>query len=198
MILKESQLDQSYVLTAGGELTEAITSSSHGAEELFRVEIQRAFCQGREEGERLGYAKASEERRHLCQLLHTLADHLVEHRKQLLLQLKPEVLDLAFQMAEKLTRQELTQPKPMLQFLNALLTQATSAFAGLPIKLFLAPENLLEIEQELEKLTAESKEKLQILSDPKLRPGDCRIESEIGLLNAEIKKQLEHLKTRLI
>lgn len=195
MILKEVDPSTTYVLTGTGHLTELKGDQTLCAEELFREEIQRAFCQGREEGERQGYAKASEETHHLSALLHTLADHLVEQRKRLLAGLKPEIVELSFQIAETLIRHELSQPKQFLALIGALLNQAITTFAGSPLKLFLAPEDLAALEKHLESL---NECPLQIHSDPKLRCGDCRIESEMGVLNAEIGRELNHLKAKLI
>lgn len=196
MIIKNCKLDSEFTLTFEGELIEDEAVIDKQA--LIYLEIEKAFEMGKKEGESQGYDKARSESQSLCQLLHTLADKLMQHRKQLLIQVKPEVIELAFDIAEKLIRQELSQTKTLMQFIHALVMQAIGAFAGTPIKIFLNPENMLEIEPMLDSIQSQMRTKLEFCADPKLTMGDCRIQSDVGILNAEIKKQLDHMKSRLL
>lgn len=194
MILKEVMCDANYLLTPTLELKVAMTDLKQCSNELMRDEIQQAFRQGKEEGERQGYAKAREETQHLCALLHTIANHLIEHKKRLLTHLKPEVIEFAFQLTERLVRHELSHPESFVKLIHALINQAMTAFAGQPLTLFLGPEDLMQLEHII---TPSSKQGLHLLADPKLRPGDCRIESAGGLINADVMRELAMLKNTI-
>lgn len=195
MIVKQAKCDLNYVLTSCGELTEQVALKEEAARELLQIEIKRAFRQGKEEGERCGYAKALDESHHASLLLHTLADRLIEHRKQLLAELKPEVIELAFQIAETLVRHELSQPAQFMSLIDALINQALRNFADTPLKVFLAPEDLNAMQEALKQLKSHT---IAFHADPKLRQLDCRIECESGVLNAEIARELMHLKAKLL
>ncbi|MBS0623786.1 MAG: hypothetical protein JSS62_04110 [Verrucomicrobia bacterium] len=198
MILKDVICDAEYVLTPNRELKVADVDCKSSTEELFRQEIQRALTQGEAGGEKRGYAKAHEELKHLSGLLHTIADHLMEHKKRLLVQLKPEIVEFVFQISQTVIRQELVQPESYIKKLQSLLNQAMTAFAGQALKVFLAPEDLVLLENYLERLVPPKQSEIKFLADAKVQPGDCRIEAEMGLLHAEVARELSMLKAHVL
>jgi len=198
MILKDVIYDAHYILSPNRELLVAQHSVVSCTEELLREERERAAHRGEEEGEKQGYAKAYEEVRHLISLLHTLANHMMEYKKHMMVQMKPEIIGFIFQVAEQIIHQELSQPEHYIKMLQALLNQAVVAFAGQPLHVFLAPEDLLRLEPHLNQLVIPSKQTLKFCADAKMRAGDCRLETEMGVLHADLARELSMLKAHVL
>ncbi len=190
MIIRDAKVDTHLFLTPNGEL-HAQNKLDGEVEELFQHEWQKAFLKGQEEGEKNGYAKAQEELKSFNSLLQAIATKLMEHRKQLLVQLKPEVIDFALRVSEKIIRSELSRPETHIKLIQSLINQATKALPTEQLTLYLCPEDLHFVQHHLQAPS------LHFFPDPLMRRGDCRIEAKSGLLNANITRELDDLRTRI-
>ncbi|MCH9609750.1 MAG: hypothetical protein S4CHLAM45_01410 [Chlamydiales bacterium] len=189
MIIRDAKCDKIVFLSENRELL----PTEQREDLLYENEYKNAFSKGKEEGERRGYAKAVEELKSLTLLLHTIADKLVEQKEQLLSEMKPEVIDFSLTVAEKIIRTELAQPKVHEKLIHSLLNQALKHFGNHPLKVFLAPDDLVLFQQTFPLETGS----IRYLSDPLIQRGDCRIEAASGLLNAQINRQLEDVRAKL-
>lgn len=180
MILKEAKCDKTVFLTPSRTL---IVQDGQGEEEIFK---------GRDEGERRGYAKAVEELRRFTTLLHTIADKLIEQKKAMLNQLKPEVIDFSLEIAEKVIRKELSDPKAHEKLINSLLNQAIKTFSGESLTVYLASDDLVMFQERCPLQGGN----INYAEDAMLQCGDCRIEAKSGVLTAHISRELEDLRAK--
>ncbi len=195
MILRQVPIEVSYVVNAMGEVGYLPLAQDEGTHPLMDEEIHRALEQGKEEGERAGYAKAYEEVRHLQVLLHTLSARLMAYRNDLLAILKPEVIDASILIAEQFIGNELSQPTARIRFLNQVLAQALSDFGNQPIKVIVSPED----QSLLHTMGISLDPKLVTwATDSLLSRGECRVESTEGLLNATVAHHLRYLKMKIV
>lgn len=184
MILKEATVDKRLYLTPNRELVE---EKSSDFESLFEEEYRKAKESGLKSGEKEGYARAAAELASMVKLVQRLSERLLEQKKQLLEQMKPEVIEFALAVCERVIRQELKEPAVFTKLIQTLLDQAINAFPEEKIKVFLAP-------QDLEILGKVDCDKSSFHADPLMCAGDCRIEAKSGILNADISNLLDDLK----
>jgi len=185
MILRDAIVDQELYLTANRELV--AEKREKILETLFAEEYRKAKERGELSGEKQGYEKASQETASLVALLQRLSERLLEQKKRLFEQMKPELIELSLLIAERVIRQELKNKESMQAMVDSLLDQAMNAFSDEKLKVFLAPADW-------EALGSRQLQSVSFLADPTLSQGDCRIEAKSGLLNATLSHILEDLK----
>jgi flagellar biosynthesis/type III secretory pathway protein FliH len=186
--------------------TAALTSSKklhfpETNEPLPFVEEQiSAFKKGEVQGEKRGYERAMSETHMLFTLLQKLAEKLLEQKNHLLDQLKPEVIEFALAICERVIRKELSQPEIMVHLINSLLTFSTPQFRHDTLRIVLAPEDLIMLENHLSHIQFDKREieGLRFHSDPLMRRGDCRIEGQNGVINHTISRELADLQAKIL
>lgn len=118
-------------------------------------------------------------------------------RQAWLTQWERSAIDLAARMAERVTRRELAAEP---QISQALVREALELAAGSPeVRLHLNPADhaaLAAFTQELTKSCARLAP-TEIVSDPKVSPGGCRVETQFGSIDQTIEAQLARLVEEL-
>lgn len=195
-LIKNEQIQGTLRCSSLGKL-ENFSQENSGFHELLNLERSKSFAEGKEEGEKIGYARAKEEMEDLIQLLQSISDKMLEHKKELFHHLKPEVIDLVIAIAERVIRIELSQPEKLTKLIESFLTQ--SAFQGEVVKIFLAPEDMCIMEKTLNKIQYDMTEikGIRIAVDPLQRQGDVRIETKSTLQNFTLSRELEDLRLKV-
>ncbi|MFN0065990.1 MAG: FliH/SctL family protein, partial [Chlamydiales bacterium] len=106
--------------------------------------------------------------------------------------MKPEVVEFALKVCERILRSELADPQRFMEWIEALLSDAIAGLERAAIKVYLAPSDLTNLENHITHI-----EGISFHSDPLMLPGDCRIAGKSGLLNASIARQLEDVKAKV-
>ncbi len=183
----------------GEKIERVLRCSSDGRLEPFQ-EDQSAYQKGLKKGEEEGYDRAKKEFAAFYTLLQSLADKILEHKKHLFQQLKPEIIDFAITLCERVIRQELSQPEKLVRLIDSLLTAATTSINGDMVKIILSPEDLVLIETHRSKIQYDKREikGLRFVPDPAVRRGDYRIETKRGILNCSIARELEDLRSKVL
>ena len=163
-------------------------------------EDRSAYQQGQKKGEDEGYDRAKKEFGAFYTLLQSLADKILEQKKLLLKQLKPEIIDFAITLCERVIRQELSQPEKLVRLIDSLLTSATTSINGDMVKIILSPEDLVLIESHRNKIQYDKREikGLRFVPDSSVKRGDYRIETKRGILNCSIARELEDLRSKVL
>lgn len=177
-----------------------LLDEKESTEELLAAERLESYQKGKEEGERLGYDKAIKEMGAYLAMLQTIASKLLEQKKHLLDHLKPELVEFSLVVCEKVIRQELSQPERLAKMIDSHLATATPFLQGDLVKIILAPDDLIVLEDYLGKIQYDKREikSLRFVPDSSIRRGDCRIETKTGLLNCSISRQLEDLRSKVL
>lgn len=184
------------VLSPKGELL----AQSEKTADLFEEEKQSIFASGEQLGEKKGYEKARQELEVLFNLVQTMVHKLIEHKEKLLDQMKPEIVEFSLQICEKFVRRELSQPENFVKLINRLLHTATSHRDKESIQLVLAPDDLHLVETHLDRLEYDRTkiDKIHFLSDPMMRRGDVRIDTQTSLLNFDLAREFLELKLKCL
>lgn len=168
--------------------------------ELMREECSKAYQMGRADGEKVGYEKAQEEQGALLHLLGAISEKFLEQKKQLLEKLKPEMIELAIACSERVVRVELSQREKLVKLIDSLLELNVAFFEGEVVKIYLCPEDLVMIEASLTHQHSAKKEikSLKFVSDSLMKRGDFRIETKQSLLNFNLSRELEDLRSKIM
>jgi flagellar assembly protein FliH len=155
------------------------------AEQQYNAGLQR----GREE--------ATTELKRAIDLLQQYAVLLKQEKDEISVRYEREVLDLAFQLAEKILGREFEQrPESVIDVARKAVQQVVDSEN---IKLRVNPDDLDYIKSiyaDLESMLS-SGAKLDLRAEPTIERGGCIVETEGGTLDARIASQLETLKSNL-
>lgn len=197
-VIKGEKIQDTAILTQTKELF--FPESSTASVSFFEEECQKSFQKGEEKGVSKGYERGVNETKPLFELLQTVAQKLFEQKKALFEQLKPEVIELAIALSERVIRKELSQPEQMVRLINSLLQASTTHFHHEPVQIVLSPEDLVMLEQHLAKIQYDRRAivGLSFRADAWLKRGDCRIEAQSALLNYSISRELSNLQAKIL
>lgn len=176
------------ILSASGEL---ITAQKEEFVDLVEEECQKAFQKGEEAGQKLGYYKAMEESKVFLNLLQTMSRKILEQKHRLLDQIKPEIIEFAMTVCERIIRKELSQPHVFARLIHSLLNAAIPSLDRDALQIVLSPDDLVLLDKR-------EIEGIRFLSDPLMQRGDCRIETPTGLLHYEISRELADLQAKVL
>lgn len=196
-ILKNERVQGTLKCLPDGQVTRG-PAESEGFFELLNEERSKAYERGRQEGEKIGYAKAKEEMEAFAALLQTITEKILEQKKTLFQELKPQFIDFALSLSERVLRIELSQPEKLAKLVESFLNHAQ--FQGEALKIFLAPEDLVMMETQLSRLNYDKKEikGVRFYSESLQKRGDVRIETKTSILNFSLSRELEDLRSKVL
>jgi flagellar biosynthesis/type III secretory pathway protein FliH len=196
-ILKNEPIQGTIKCLQNGQIARG-ASEPEGFFELLNEERAKAYERGKEEGEKVGYAKAKEEMEAFLTLLQTITGKILEQKKTLFDELKPQFIEFAISLSERVIRIELSQPEKLAKLIESFLNHAN--FQGETLKIFLAPEDLVMMESQLSKLNYDKKEIKGVRFCPESlqKRGDVRIETKTSILNFSLSRELEDLRAKVL
>lgn len=192
-IIRGETVQEVALLSASGEL---LCSEKEEFVDLAADENQRAFQRGEERGKR----NALEENKVFFDLLQTMTRKVLEQKHTLLDQLKPEIIEFALAICERVIRKELTQPQAFVRLINSLLSAATLSLEDDYIQIILSPDDFMLLEKSFDQIHYDKHEikGIRFASDSLVRRGDCRIETKSGILKYDILRELTDLQTKIL
>jgi flagellar assembly protein FliH len=122
-------------------------------------------------------------------------------RDEMLQQMKRGQVQLVFAICEKVLRRELSNSEVLKGTLESMLSQAQGIIdKSASTQVLLSPEDYNLLEEELSTVQAAvyGAERLDFGQDPEIQRGGCRIETPLGIINFDVKRQLENLEDMLI
>lgn len=196
-IIRGEQITESATLTATKEL---FNCEKQDGGSLIDEECERAFQKGIELGEKSGFEKAVHEIKGWVELLQTITQKLIEQKTRLLDHLKPEVIEFAITVCERVIRKELSQPETMAKLIHSLITVCAPHLRQETVHIILAPDDLVMLESYLAHIHHDKRqiEAIHFRGDPLVKRGDCRIEMQAGLLNYSIARELADLQAKVL
>lgn len=132
----------------------------------------------------------------IVSLLQKVTEQLLVYKKQLLQQVKPQLIDLAILLCEKVIRQQLSNPQALAKMIDSVLLAEMGSIDDEKVFVVLCPEDLILL-KESHNLFDFGK-KIQFISDPQLNRSDVRIETKDTMINATIIRQLQTLRSKMI
>lgn len=197
-IIRGETITEIATLTATKEIYFSEAQEDHRF--FLEEECTKAFKKGEEAGEKLGYERALFEMKGLFGLMQTLTRKLLEQKKRLLDQLKPEIVEFSVAVCERVIRKELSQPESLARLISSLLSVRDPNIAQERLKILLAPEDLMMLEGYFDRIHYDQQEieGVSFKADPLIQRGDCRIEGESALLNYSIARELSDLSAKVL
>jgi type III secretion protein L len=178
------------VYSASAKAREILRKAQQEAEEIIRKVTQESDQQ-RQNGYQAGYQEGLAQATEV--LLRARGDY-----EQLLKNANRDLMDLAFKIAEKIIGKQLQIDKTTIQSIVSQAMQGIRQSKQITIRVNPADAKALKENEEelLEKLAGQRT--LDFVEDKKVQPGGCIIESEIGIVDAQLQTQLERLRKVLI
>ena len=164
------------------------------AERIAQIQAQayqEGFAQGRNEGLKAGATEIREK----AQQLETLMASLNQPLKQLDAQVEQELLGLVLALTRQLIRREMKREP------GQILSVIREAMAALPasarnVRLHLHAEDAVLVRESLSLSDAERD--WQIMEDPVLTKGDCRVVSDSSQIDASLETRLNALISSML
>ncbi|MGB9804254.1 FliH/SctL family protein [Desulfofundulus sp.] len=205
--LDETRGKSEEILAAARREASAILEQARQeAEALAREEAARAreegLQAGREEGYREGYRKALEDAAAEAQALREEARQVLlqaeEIRRATLEGLEGELVALAREMAEKIVAAQLTIDPAIV--LNIVREALEAARIREQVVVYVNPEQKKLVEERREEilLSLPPGAVLNIIGDPAIKPGECRIETADGRVDATLESRWQALEKVLV
>ncbi len=197
-IIREVPLKELFILTPQGELHASATQEEFS--DFVEQECRKSFLKGEEEGEKRGYERGISEGRLFLNLLQTISQKLLDQKGRLLEKLKPEIIEFAISICERILRKELSQPEALIHLVSSLIDFVIASPSHESIQVYLTVEDLALLQKHLHLMrhkTAEG-ETIKYLADSLMRRGDCRIETKTGLLKYDISRELSDLQEKIL
>jgi flagellar assembly protein FliH len=167
------------------------------AQEAFTKERDAAHSKGYEEGLTKGREEGSQQIQPAIELLQDWGRVLQSEKEELARHYETDVLELGFRIAEKIIGLEIsTRQEAVLSIVQQALRKIVNADE---VIVRANPEDLRILEQAREKLMSEVgiRAPLELRPDSSIARGGCVIDTESGMLDAQLHSQMNRLRTQI-
>lgn len=182
-------------------VSETVARTKEQAEDIKTRVQESSFNTGREEGYKVGYKEAKQK----CQeLLNRIEEVLAEAKKEkeriaqkAQEEMSEEIVELAIMAAKKIVKTEITSNRNIIiqnikEALNKIQTHGK-----VTIRVNLSDlQYLQDIKDDFLSLATGLKE-IEFKEDPNIDPGGCKIDTNLGTIDATISTQMEKLEQEL-
>jgi type III secretion protein L len=174
------------VYSATNKAREILQKAQTEAEEIIRRAIEQ-----REKEKKDGYEEGYQEG--LAQVTEILTKARIEH-EQMLKNASKEMLDLSFKIAEKIIGKQIELEKGTILDIVAQALQTVRQSRQITIRVH--PEDAKTLKSSKDALAEAlgTGRIIDVMEDKKVEKGGCIIESEVGVVDAQLHKQMERLR----
>ncbi len=191
-LMGEAQNEAEKILAEAKSQAEDLLEASRSEGEEIR---QQAYKDGYEKGYQEGLEKSRSEMEKLSQQFRLLTENLAKEREELRKQYEQDLIDLVLLLTEKIigTTAE-TKPEIISHIVSRVLNEA-GEFEKAVIRVNPVHLSYLEHFNEPNSLYYQ---KVQLVEDTSLNPGECVVNCDNGFIEARISEQLEILKKSIL
>jgi len=189
---KEKEID-AVLKNAQVQADKLIKESQERASIIEEEAYQRGYLKGKEDGWQVGNSEA----RKISEAAKKVLEQAEDIRKQVYKNTEEELIGLAVEIAEKLICRQLeTNTDTIMDIVQSVYNEAVDCQQ---VIIYTAPEavEILEARKEEIGIQLYSTKRVQIISDPNITDGGCRVETEQGIIDATVPAMLEELKSVL-
>jgi flagellar assembly protein FliH len=171
-----------------------------GFQEGHQQGLEEGSKEGKEEGLSEAQDSAKEEFSTSLKLLSEASEKLFKQNDQFLEASKAELSELLIAICEKILHKKLENPESFTTIVENLLSKATSIAHGENVQILFHQEDLEAIEGNLKTIEFDKHNitRLDFISDPSVPQGTCRLVTSLGLINFDVKRELENLEEELL
>lgn|GEM_PF-4609628 len=165
-------------------------SKLEAEEDINNIKVQ-AWDEGFQEGQKNGKNEIMSQAEEIYISANKLLENASNKRKEILLDAKQEVIDLAFAIAKKIIKVEIKNKEVLYSNIMEAMEKAPEIRNA---KIYLNTQNIV-LAPEIKELISKSFRGIdtEILEDYNLEPGGVIIETKLGRIDASIKGQLDAL-----
>ncbi len=171
-------------------IQEAINQAQKKAKEILDQAVNEGFQKG--------YQEAQEQVNNIYQQkilqIQQEINNVINIRQELIKEFEKEIVELAFQIAEKIINKKIQEEQSVVtSYLADLLAKVERSKS---ITIWVNPQELEDVKNSKEKLKylLEDVENLNIAPDERIEKGGCIIETNFGKIDSRISTKLEVLK----
>lgn len=174
------------IYTASAKAREILQKAQHEAEEIIRRAVEE-----REREKKGGYQEGYQEG--LAQVTELLAKARVEY-DQIFKNSQKDLLNLGFKIAEKIIGKQIELDQNVIVDIVGHALQAVRQSRQITVRLNPEDAKILKANKDILVQKLGTGRVVDFYEDKKVERGGCIIESEIGIVDAQLQKQLERLK----
>jgi len=164
-----------------------------------RREAEALKRQAYEEGKSLGGAEARSEILPALTSLAQAGQSLIVFEERMVGRFTPELVRLALEIAEKIVGKALAEDPAIVASVLERARREVPDARLIRVRLHPADYRLLiELKPELVRMGEEAGRKFEVLTSEDIPRGGCRIETEIGVVDATIPTQVEEIQRQLL
>jgi len=181
---------------------------SDGEQEGLRKGLKEGEAKGLEEGDAAGYERGLEEGKasvveqlqETIDLLKSSAEELEQQQKMLYDEATPELVRFSLAVCERALRSHLQDEAAFVDLLKNVFSQARPIMKEVAVDLFLSEEDFAKLQDSFNDFGIDFGEakNVNLLSDEKLKKGDIKLETPLGLVNFDIDRLLGDLEKKTL
>ncbi|MCG0278394.1 MAG: hypothetical protein L5656_07660 [Thermanaeromonas sp.] len=175
---------------------EAETLKQQGWEEGYRAGKEEGYRRGLEEAKAEGEALRREGEK-IREEARVVLKEAKEAYNETIKRAEEKILELAIEIASEIIGREVELNKEII--LDIARRAIERVAEGQAYTIYASPEEAAFLRQHREELLKEAplNARLQVIADPGVRPGGCRVETENGFVDATVDTQLEEIRRLL-
>ena len=161
---------------------------------------EEGLAEGNEKGLKEGIEKAQQELDQALAIVNQLTSKLNDEVEGFLGKNHAELISFTLCVCERILRRELSQQDNLQKLIQMLFDQAGSILKGKRVDISVHPDDLELLEGGLAflKIDSQLRENTTLIANPSLERGNCQLDTDLGLLNFDIRRQLDSLEKRLL
>jgi flagellar assembly protein FliH len=160
----------------------------------FAMVEREAFAKGYAQGEQAGADAAAQRGEAMLYRLAQTLEELTQVRAQMILQTERQMVQLALAIARRVVHREVSIDADLLIAMARVALERLGETAQVKVRLH--PDDFQAAGSErVARLTGSN---VMILADPHLSRGSCRVESDMGMLDAGVDAQLKEIARALL
>lgn len=171
-------------------IQEAMNQAQNKAKEILEQAVNEGFQKGYQEAQKQVNNIYQQKMLQLEQEI----NNIINIRQELIKEFEKEIVELAFQIAEKIINKKIQEEQSVVtSYLADLLAKVERSKS---ITIWVNPQELEDVKNSKEKLKylLEDVENLNIAPDERIEKGGCIIETNFGKIDSRISTKLEVLK----
>lgn len=180
---------------------ERILQQGHAEAERVIQEAQKkaariekdAYKKGWNQGQKEAWQAVNQEAERIYASARQVLQQAEDIRQRIYQETEEEIVELVIETAEKLVCRQLDlEPETVVNIAQAACQQMRDCSQ---LVIYVEPNQLDALKAQRQKIIAEldSSVRIQVIADPNLQPGDCRVESDQGCIDATLQTRLQQL-----
>jgi flagellar assembly protein FliH len=171
-----------------------------GLEEGKKQGLEEGKKQGFEEGKSSVEEKEEGDVEQRLLILQNLIEEFKIKSHSLHEQIKPELIELSLQVCQKVIHNELKDPNDLARVTGVVLDKGKKLIDGMSADVFFSEKDFVALGPLFEKIKKRNPEAkdLNFYSDDSLNKGSVKLETNLGIINFDINRQIEDLRENLL